>query len=369
MSGFAALEALLRPELERVAEYVPGRQIARVQAERGIGEVFKLASNENCLGPSPRAVAALERAAREVHRYPDTEALELRRRLAERHGLPIEWVHVGAGSSEILLGLARCLLGPGLQGVHGAGSFVLYPIAVHAAGGTPVAVKLRGYDLDLPAMAEACGRDTRLLFVANPNNPTGTYAGRPDLEAMLEQARLPTVVVLDEAYAEYVGAPDYPEGRRYLDRGNVVCLRTFSKVHGLAGLRVGYALAPPPLVLALRRLKPPFSVSGPSQAAALAALEDEEHVRRSIEHNRAELAYLFAELERSGLEAPRPVGNFFLLRVGGDEVEAAQQLEALGVITRPVAAYGLPGHLRVTVGTRAENQRLLAALDRWRRDA
>jgi histidinol-phosphate aminotransferase len=355
--------ALVPEWIRTLAPYAPGKPIDELERELGIRDSIKLASNENPLGPSPRALAAIRDALADLHRYPDGSAFHLKRRLAARLGVAEDELVVGNGSNEIIELVVRTFLRPGDEAVMADQAFVVYRLVVQAAGGTPRVVPLRDFTHDLDALAAAIGPRTRLVFLANPNNPTGTIFRRAAWEAFLRRVPSHVVVVADDAYAEYVEDPDYPDTIRSRGDGSVavVSLRTFSKLYGLAGLRVGYGVAPASVTDAIGRIRQPFNVNALALVAALAALDDEEHVRRTLAANREGMAYLVAAFRRLGLEHVPSAANFVLVRVG----EASRVYQALlrrGVIVRPMDVYGFPAHLRVTVGTRPENERFVAAL-------
>ena len=356
----------LVPEWVRtLTPYAPGMPIEELERELGIRGSIKLASNENPLGPSQRALAAVAAALPNVHRYPDGSSFYLTRRLAARHGVPPDQILVGNGSNEILELVVRGFLRPGEEAVMADQAFVIYRLIVQAAAGVPRLVPLRHFTHDLEAMAEVVGPRTRIVFLGNPNNPTGTIFRRAAWEAFLAAMPGHVIVVADDAYAEYVENPDYPDTIAVRGDGSVsvVTLRTFSKLYGLAGLRVGYAVAPPALIEVLGRVRQPFSVNALAQIAACAALDDEEHVRRTLATNREGMAYLTEAFERLGLEYVPSAANFVLVRVG----EGARVYEALlrdGVIVRPMDVYGFPAHVRVTVGLPEENARFVGALGR-----
>ncbi len=351
--------------IRRLAVYVPGKPIEEVQRELGLADIVKLASNENPLGPSPKAVAAIARALPELHRYPDGSGYALRKVLAEHHGVEFDEVILGAGSVEIIEMLARAFLADGDEAVFSQQSFVSYQLAVDQVNGravTPPATPGRAHDL--PAIARAVGPRTKLIYLANPCNPTGTYFTRRELDALLVAVADRALVVVDQAYKEYVIRPDYPDALTDVKRGrNVIVLRTFSKAYGLAGLRVGYGIAAKDVVATVNRVRSPFNTSSLAQAAAIAALEDEEWVRHSREHNLRELAFLHLELERRGIRFTPSVTNFVLVEFESDVKELFLEFQKLGVIIRPVGGPGLSNCARVSVGTHHENERFLAALD------
>ena len=362
--------ALAVPGVQGLHPYQPGKPIEELQRELGLDSIVKLASNENPLGPSPRAVAAARAALDEIHRYPDDNAHRLRHKLAARLGVAPESLLFGNGSSDVIDMVARSFLGPGRNAVYAEHSFAMYAIYTRAAGAEGrVAPALPadhpdmplGHDLD--ALRAAIDADTRVLFIANPNNPTGTWLGRAALHDFLRAVPPEVVVVLDEAYTEYVEAPDFPDGLAWLGEfPNLIVTRTFSKIHGLAGLRVGYGVAGPALASLVARVRHPFNVNSAALAAAEAALDDAEHVARSVALNRAGLRQLGAGLAALGLRVLPSVGNFLCVDLGRPAGPVFDGLLRRGVIVRPVANYGLPNHLRISVGTAEENDRCLAAL-------
>jgi histidinol-phosphate aminotransferase len=361
------VKTLARPRpahLEGLERYEPGKPIEEVQRELGLRWVVKLASNENPLGASPAAVAAAHAALVQVHRYPDGPGFALRQALAKRHQLEPSQVVVGNGSTDLIDLLARAYLGPGDNAVIGAEGFARFRQCVNARNGGARLVPMREHTHDLEAMARAVDDHTRLLFIANPNNPTGTWNTRAELEALL--ARLPgdVLVVLDEAYFEYAESEDYPNGLDYVRTGApVVVLRTFSKVYGLAGLRVGYALGAPEVVEAIDTVREPFNTNLVGQAAALAATFDHGHLVRSLDLNRVEKARLREALVARGLTVLPSQANFLCADVGQDGHEVFTKLLAKGVIVRSLRPYGLESWLRISVGTAGEHDTLLEALD------
>jgi histidinol-phosphate aminotransferase len=357
------LRALLPEWIRTLTPYPPGMPIEELERELGIQGSIKLASNENPLGPSPKAAAAIQAALGGLHRYPDGSAFYLKRRLAVRLGVRPEELVVGNGSNEIIELVVRTFLRPRDEAVMADQAFIVYRLVVQAAGATPRVVPLRDFTHDLAAIADAITPRTRLVFLANPNNPTGTIYRRRAWEAFLRAVPRDVIVVADDAYAEYVDDPEYPDSIRERGDGRVpvVTLRTFSKLYGLAGLRVGYGVAPAPVIDALGRIRQPFNVNALALTGALAALDDEEHVRRTLAVNREGMAYLTEAFREIGLAYAPSAANFILVRVGA----AARIYEALlrrGVIVRPMDVYGFPEHLRVTVGLPEENRRFVAAL-------
>jgi len=351
--------------IARIQPYVPGKPVEEVERELGLPDTVKLASNENPLGPSPLAVEAVRRETTGVNRYPDGSGYYLRQRLSALHGVPMDQIMLGNGSTELVEIFSRTFLGADGNAVMADQAFIMYRLAVLAVNGNAVLVPLSRMRHDLEAMAAHVDASTRLVFIANPNNPTGTYVTHEEVARLLERIPDDVLLVLDEAYREYVEAPDYPDSLRLLQTGRrVAILRTFSKIHGLAGLRLGYALTTPDVRAAAEKVRSPFNTSSVAQAAGLAALDDEAHVASSREHNTRELAYLQERLAARGVRFVPSVANFVLVDTGLDGDEVFSRLLHDGVIVRPMRAYNLPTCIRVSVGLRDENDRFLAALDR-----
>ncbi len=355
-------ESLVKPEVLRQPVYEPGRPIEDVARELGLDPagIVKMASNENPFGPSPKALAAAREALLQGQLYPDGGCVALRRKLAESYGLAPEQFVVGNGSNEILELLGHAFLRPGDEAVMGAPAFAIYKLVALLFGAKPVEVPLKDFRHDLPAMARAVTPRTRLVFAPILNNPTGT--GSTEAEALAFARALPphVVCVFDEAYAEYLENP--PDLRPLIAEGRpVICLRTFSKIHGLAALRVGYGYADAGLAALLNRVRQPFNVNAIGQAAAIAALDDREFTGRCARENRAGLAQLEAGFRALGLEFVPSVANFILVKVG-DGAGWFDALQRRGVIVRPLKPYGLPEWLRITVGTKEQNERVLREL-------
>jgi histidinol-phosphate aminotransferase len=347
--------------------YQPGKPIEEVEREYGITDSIKIASNENPLGPSPKAVAAITAALPDLNLYPDGDAFYLKKRLSEKLGLDRSRLIIGNGSNELIEMIVRTFVRVGEAIVVGAHAFAIYHLVNKAAGGRTIAVPHTGFRFDLAAMAEAVTADTRIVFLDNPNNPTGTIYTRSEWEAFLRRVPPEVVIVVDEAYFEFVDDPDYPNSLDYhIDERLIVTLRTFSKICGLAGLRIGYGISSPQLIDALNRIRQPFNVNSLAQVGALAALDDEAHIRRTQDNNAHGLAYLRAELDRLGLEYAPSWANFLLVKIGAG---VAQQLLPAGIIVRPMEGYGYPGYARVSVGTPPENERFIGALERIVKEA
>lgn len=348
--------------LSAIRPYSPGKPKEALAREYGISDAIKLASNENPLGPSPKAMAAVSSATAGLHRYPDGAAHDLTRRLAEHLGIPPERIVLGNGSDEVIVLLERAFLRPGDEVVLARPSFLMYEISAHAAGATPVYVPLRNLDADLDAMAEGVTARTRMVFLCNPNNPTGTMISTADFQRFLKRIPPEVLVVVDEAYIEFARNPEGLRSTGFSDDAHaVVTLRTFSKAYGLAGLRVGYGVMPEPVAEVLHRIRPPFNVNLPAQAGAIAALDDAAFLERTLRTVHEGMDFLRAELEGIGFRTFPSEANFFLVSVDGSADAVFEALLREGVIVRSMTAYGYPDQLRITVGTPEENRRFLAA--------
>lgn len=351
--------------VQALSPYQPGKPIDELARELGLNpaEIIKLASNENPLGPSEKALAAARKALEELCLYPDGNGFELKQALANRFGVGMDQITLGNGSNDVLEVIARCFADTDSEVVFSQYAFAVYPIVTQAIGakGVPVPAKEWGHDLD--AMAAAVTERTKLVFVANPNNPTGTVHTAKAIEAFLDQIPERVLVVLDEAYCEYLTGSEYPDGIKLLERyPNLIVCRTFSKAWGLAALRVGYAISSPAIADILNRVRQPFNVDSVALAAATAVLQDEAYLNRSREVNEAGLRQLSEAFELIGLPYIPSAGNFIAVEVGDQALGIYQSLLAHGVIVRPIAGYGMPRHLRVSVGLPEENQRFLDAL-------
>jgi histidinol-phosphate aminotransferase len=355
------MASLVIPSIESLVPYEGGKPIEELARELGVHDAVKLASNENALGPSPLAIEAARSALLAAHRYPDGACYRLRERLAAFHGVTPAEVLPGAGSNELLDLVVRTFATPAHHIVFGEPAFIVYRIAALSGGVPFTAVPLDNLVHDLPAMAAAVTPKTRILFVANPNNPTGTHVGRAAVETLLSEVPPEVIVVMDEAYFEYADAPDYPSSLelRHL-RERLVVMRTFSKAYGLAALRVGYAIGPAPIIDYMNRVRAPFNVTTPAQAAASAALDDRAHVENSVAHNARERVRVVAALEKLGVRAAPTQANFVLADLGRPARPVYDALLRKGVIVRPFA--NLPTSLRITFGLPQENDRFVHAL-------
>jgi histidinol-phosphate aminotransferase len=354
---------LVLPSVAALAPYEPGKPIEELQRELGIVEPVKLASNENPLGPSPRAIEAIKAALPELNRYPDGASHELRKKIADFHKVGPERVFAASGSVEVLNLLGFLFLRPGLNAVYSEHSFAIYPLATAAAGGEHrVAKTLDGYAHDLDAMAALIDANTRIVFLGNPNNPTGTIYRRPEWKRFLARVPEHVVIVADEAYFEFVRDPEYPDSLDdHDDQRLIITLRTFSKIFGLAGMRVGYAVARPDMIQMLHNVRQPFNVTSLAQVAAIAGMDDKAHIARTLQVNAEGMDYLEREFARLDLAFVPSHANFFLVDVG-DGRAVYDNLLRRGVIVRPMHGYGYPHHVRISVGLPEENRRLVAAL-------
>jgi histidinol-phosphate aminotransferase len=346
--------------------YAPGTPIEQVQREYGLKDVIKLASNENPLGVSPRALAAIERALPRLNFYPDGQSYYLRQAIAEHLGFEREQVTVGNGADGIIMQLCMAYLEDESEVIVSRSSFPVYDRFTHTMRATLVKTPLtENYGLDLKAMARAISDRTRLVFVCNPNNPTGTIVTAGKVDAFMEAVPDHVLVIFDEAYYEYVESDDYPDTLRYIREGrqNVMTMRTFSKSHGLAGIRLGYAIAAPEILAPMNQVKGIFNVNLLAQVAGIAALNDETFLIKSVAANRAGLNFLYGEFERLGLNYIESHGNFVLVEIGPQATTVQQQLLERGVIVRPCTAYDLPDLLRISVGDETQNTRLIEALE------
>jgi histidinol-phosphate aminotransferase len=349
----------VHPDIASLSPYVPGKPIEELQRELGLSHIVKLASNENPLGPSPKALAVLGDATRALHRYPDGGAFRLRTALADRWKVLLDQVVLGNGSDEIIGMLARAFLSPGDEAVMADNTFVIYRMEVTAAHGVPVVVPLADGRHDLAAMAKAITPRTRLLFICNPNNPTGTMVGAADVDTLMAKVPAHVIVVFDEAYCEYARDPHFPDSLGYVRRErNAIVLRTFSKIYGLAGLRIGYGVTTAEIAGYLNRVRPPFNANSLAQCAALAALGDEEHVAKSRAMNQTEMADVRAGLVALGFRPLPSEANFLYFDAGRDGRTLFEALLREGVIVRHIEG----NNLRVTIGLPEENRQFLQAL-------
>lgn len=357
--------------VRELTPYRPGKPISELERELGLKDVVKLASNENPLGPSPFGLKAAQAAILDCQFYPDGGGFALKQTLSEMLQVDALQITLGNGSNDVLELIARTFLAPGLSAAYCEHAFAVYPIVTQAVGASariaPAHDGSRGirYAHDLEALGLVIDGTTRVVFIANPNNPTGTHFSAAAFETFIQQVPATTIIVLDEAYFEYVREPDYPDGLQWLSKyPNLIVTRTFSKAYGLAGLRVGYAVSSPEIADLLNRVRQPFNVNLPALEAAKAALHDRTHLEKTVMLNIKGLQFLRSELEARGFEVIPSVGNFLSFDLGRLAQPVYEALLREGVIVRPIANYGLLNHLRVTVGLERENQSFLAALDR-----
>jgi histidinol-phosphate aminotransferase len=359
------------PGVQSLKPYEPGKPISELQRELGLDDIVKLASNENPLGPSPKAQEAIRAAVTDLALYPDGNGFDLKRALCEKHGVNADQLTLGTGSDHILELIARVFLTEGRSVVFSRYAFAIYAIVSQAAGAElrvaealPEDHPSMPYGHDLDAMAALIDDTTRVVFIANPNNPTGTWVDQATVESFMAKVPEDCLVVLDEAYFEYVEESEYPDGKTLLDRfPNLLVMRTFSKAYGLAGIRVGYAMASPEITDLLNRVRLAFHPNNLAQVAAVAALADHEHIEKSVSMNREELAKMQAGLRERGYRTIPSVCNFVTVDTGRPGREVFQDLLKQGVIVRPLDGYGMGQHVRVSVGRPQENERFFQAFD------
>ena len=360
---------LATPGVRGLSPYQPGKPIEELEREYGITGAIKLASNENPLGPSPRALAAARTALTDIHRYPDGNGFVLKSALARKHGIKPENITLGNGSNDILEFLAHAFVAPENEVVFSEHAFAVYPIVTRAVGATAVVTPAKRWGHDLDAMRTAVNARTRLIFVANPNNPTGTWLKAGELEEFIRDLPSHVLVAVDEAYFEYVGEGEYPNTISWIAKyPNLVTTRTFSKAYGLAGLRIGYGISSPAIADVLNRVRQPFNVNSVALAAATTALEDVAHVGRAVQTNRDGMHLLIGAFRELGLEYIPSAGNFICVDFKQPAGSMYEALLRQGIIVRPVANYGMPNHLRITVGLPEENRRFIDALRKIVRD-
>ena len=359
--------SLATPGVQTLKPYQPGKPLTELEREYGVRNAVKLASNENPLGPSPAALEVIREQLHDLARYPDGNGFALKAALANKHGVAASHITLGNGSNDILELLARAFVTPDNEVIFSQHAFAVYPIVTQAVGARAVVTAAKNWGHDLDAIAAAITDNTRLIFIANPNNPTGTWLTRQQLAQFLSRVPSHVLVVLDEAYYEYasdpaIGASDYPNGIQWLSQyANLVVTRTFSKAYGLAGLRVGYSISHAVIADLLNRVRQPFNVNSLALAAAEAALQDHNHLEKALACNVAGMQQYQHAFTTLGLEYIPSIANFVSVNVG-EGSNVYEQLLRQGVIVRPVANYGMPAYLRITVGTAQENERCIAAL-------
>lgn len=358
------MELKLKDNVREIIPYKPGRPIEEIAREMGLrGEILKLASNENPLGTSPLALKAMKKAMKDSHLYPDDNCFYLRNALAQKYNVKPEEIIIGNGSVEILLLLTLAYLSPGESAVISKSSFLWFKIAVNIAGGQTIEVPMKDYTHDLEAMLNAIKDNTKLIFIANPNNPTGTIVTKEEMDRFMERVPSNILVLIDEAYYEYIKDPAYPDSFKHLREGkNVLILRTFSKIYGLAGIRLGYGFTKEEIVNNLMKVRIPFNANRLSQIAGIAALEDEKHVWRSYEVNEEGKIFLYDSYRKLGLFYLPTFGNFIFVDFGRDSQTVFNSMLQQGIITRTIKEYGFPTALRITIGTEKQNRKLIEAI-------
>ena len=351
------------PHIEKIIPYEAGKPVEALQRELGLTDIVKLASNENPLGPPEACVTAMTEAIKNLHRYPDDSYYQLKEKIGDKFKVDPSNIIMGAGSSDIILGAAKCFLDKDDFAVISEQSFILYWLAVQSVNGNLIRVPLKNYTYDLDAMAEAINDRVKLVYIANPNNPTGTMITAEEMDRFMDRIPKDVIVVYDEAYREYIDDPAFPDPMKYYERGdNIIIARTFSKIYGLAGLRVGYAIAKEELIKALLRVRSSFNVNSIANAAALAALDADDYVAETIRINNEGKEYLVKELKAMGMNVVPSVTNFILVDTDYDTTDLFVKLQKLGVIVRPMRAFGMPNAFRITIGLKEENEKLINAL-------
>lgn len=358
-------EQLANPGVQSLSPYQAGKPTDELERELGIRDIVKLASNENPLGPSPKVIEAIQRCLFDVTRYPDSNGYHLKHKLSQTFALAMDQITLGNGSNDLLELIARTFLREGTEAVYSQYAFIVYPLVTMATGAKGVQVPAKDYGHDLDAIHNAITERTRVVFLANPNNPTGTFFSEQEFTRFMDRVPDSVIVVLDEAYTEFASEVDTPNGLHYLSRyPNLIITRTFSKAYGLAALRVGFAVANSGITDLLNRVRQPFNVSSLAQAAAIAALDDQEYLHQTVTLNMQGYQQILAGIETLGIEPIASAGNFVTLDLAQDAQPIYQALLLQGVIVRPLAVYGLPNHLRISIGTQEENLKFLQALEK-----
>lgn len=357
------IEELVRPDIKKIAPYVPGKPIEELQRAYGLDveKIVKLASNENPLGPSPKVVEAIKKCADKISRYPESSGYYLKKKIAEVYNQPEETIILGSGSSEIISMGMELFLNPGDEVIFPVPSFLIYKILAYKIGAVPVEVPLKNdfsYDMDM--FMEKITPRTKVIILCNPNNPTGTIISRKQIDKFMEQIPDDIVIISDEAYIEYVDTDDFGTAYPYLYKKNVIITRTFSKIYGLAGLRIGFGMARKEIIEFMERIRPPFNTTIPAQEAAIAALDDREYVKKSFENNVNGKTYLYSAFTSLGIEYTPTYANFILCKIP-DASEIIKKLEERGIIVRGMFGVG-PDYVRITIGTEKENELLIKNL-------
>jgi len=359
-----SLEKLAKPSLKNIRPYVPGRPVEEVFRQYGLRSIIKLASNENPLGPSPRAVAAIRQNLKEIHRYPEASAYYLKQELANIFKVKAEELIVTSGSSEAISLCLQAFVNPGDEVIFPRPSFLIYPILCHMIGATPVEIPLNAdFSYDVEKIVAGITRKTKVLILCNPNNPTGTIVTRSQLNFIWKNIPRDVVVISDEAYAEYVEEKNYGSALPWFRKHPVLVVRTFSKIYGLAGLRIGYGIGPQEMISLMEKIRPPFNTTGLAQEAARAALKDKAYVRQSLKNNASGKRYLYKELSLLKIPFTPTQANFILCNLSKPAGSLVQELERKGIIVRHMPAPGLnENYLRITIGTREQNEKLISQL-------
>ncbi len=357
------LELLAMPDIMKIKAYQPGKPMEELKRELGLGTVVKLASNENPLGPSSKAVEAIKKYASKVNIYPDGGGYYLKKALAEKLGLREENIILGNGSDEIVSLITRVFLQKGDEAIMGDPSFLMYEIDTQLSQATIIPIPLTNFRLDLPAISKAITSKTKLIFIANPNNPTGTIVEEREVKSFLKDLSPQIMVIFDEAYFEYVEDENYPQTINLLDgKNNIIILRTFSKIYGLAGLRIGYGISQSQIITMVNQARPPFNVNSLAQVAALASLKDQDQVIRSKQLIKEERKYLYSNLHKMKLSYIPTQANFILIKLGKKASDVEKRLLQHGIIIRGMKAYNLTQYIRLTIGTREQNERFIEIL-------
>lgn len=360
------IEGLIRRTIADIRPYKPGKPIEEVKRELGIeGEVYKLASNENPLGPSPKAISAVKEALNNLNRYPDSACFYLKQKLAKFWGLQPQNFIIGNGSDEIIVLTLRAFLNPGEEVIVSRPSFLIYELASKIEGANLKIVEMKNFRYDLKAIKENITQDTKIIFIANPDNPCGTYLSKGEVEEFISSVPKNVILFFDEAYYEFMDVEDYPDTLKFIDERPLIVTRTFSKAYGLAGLRIGYGIANPKIIECLDKVREPFNVNSLAQIAAEHALDDQEfvsEVKRIVKEGRERL---FREFDRLGLEYVKSVTNFILIKVGQESKSLVEYLLRNGVIVRDMRAWGLDSYIRVTVGLKHENEKFVNLLEEF----
>jgi len=360
----SSLISLALAGVQKLTPYEPGKPIEELERELGLTNIVKLASNENPLGMSEHAKTAIKNTINSAHLYPDGNAFRLKQKLASKHSVSLNQLTIGNGSNDVLEIIARCFADSSAEIMYSQYAFAVYPIVTQAIGARHNKVPANEWGHDLSAMLKAITNETKIIFIANPNNPTGTYLSEAELDKFLLQVPSNIIVVLDEAYHEYISKPDYSSAEVFLEKyPNLIVTRTFSKAYGLAGLRIGYAISHPDVCNVLNRIRQPFNANIVALAAAEAALSDDAFIKESVQLNNAGMEQLTDAFQRLGLSYIESVCNFVAVDVQNSGAEVYADLLQRGVIARPVGAYDMPNHIRVSIGTRDENQKFIDSLE------